>query len=312
MPSGHHHHPRRSDEEPDEVEFESYLQMERTLRHIRRLTGKRDFPDAESAAAFLETLSEKDLKKAAAELSSDPRGMAQEFAYEAMETEDEEESLEFANKALELDPQCVDAMLVVAESTAESQEEMIELMGKAVDAGAKNVQELEGRPRNAFWDVVELSPYLRALHRTADLLRLAGRTEEAVGRLETMLKLDPDDNHGARDLLLGCYLLQRDLPRARGLLQQFADDRSAPMLWSATLERFLARDRKGASAALRAARDENKYVEDYLALRKAPEGEPPGQYESGDENEALYCVDAIGMAWMHYPEAVEWLVESTR
>ncbi len=312
MPSPPHDDPPHSGEEPEEVEFESYLQMERTLRHIRRLTGTRDFPDAESAAAFLGTLAEKDLKKAAQELSQDPRGMAQEFAYEAMETEEDSEALEFANKALELDPHCVDAMLVHAECTANSDEEMLALVTKAVEAGAEDVKEIEARPRNQLWDVVELSPYLRALHRMADLLRLAGRTGEAIERLETMLKLDPEDNQGARDLLLGCYLLEGNLPRVRGILEKFVDDRSAPMLWGAALERFLARDRRGAAEALGTARAQNRYVEDYLALRKTPEGNPHGDYEPGDETEALHCVDVVGMAWLHYPDAIEWLAKATR
>jgi len=40
----------------------------------------------------------------------------------------------------------------------------------------------------------------------AQLLRGAGRAEDAICHFEALLELNPNDNQGVRDILLGCYL----------------------------------------------------------------------------------------------------------
>ncbi|HEX5659274.1 MAG TPA: hypothetical protein VFX59_18900, partial [Polyangiales bacterium] len=51
------------------------------------------------------------------------------------------------------------------------------------------------------WGIPEARPYLRARLGLANSLWSAGRREEAIGHLQEMLRLTPDDNQGVRYLI---------------------------------------------------------------------------------------------------------------
>ena len=90
-----------------------------------------------------------------------------------------------------------------------------------------------------------------------------------------MLELNPNDNQGVRDPLLGLYLTAGDLKGAGRLLKKYEDDALANFAWGRVLERFLAGDRAGAKAALEIARAANGHVELYMTIRKPLPEEAP-------------------------------------
>ena len=124
-----------------------------------------------------------------------------------------------------------------------------------------------------------------------------------------MLELNPNDNQGVRDPLLGLYLETGDLRGARELLDKFKEDASANFAWARVLERFLAGKRDEARAALKKARRTNRHVELYLAVRKTLPKHPPEMYSPGSEEEAALCVGYLSGAWAAHKEAVFWLLD---
>src|SRR5439155_1134639 len=87
----------------------------------------------------------------------------------------------------------------------------------------QSVEESKGH----FWGMLEARPYMRARQQLADLLLDAGRVSEAIGHFEALLALNPNDNQGVRDILLGCYLAGDDLDGARRLLRVYDEDAGA-------------------------------------------------------------------------------------
>src|SRR5947209_27138 len=72
----------------------------------------------------------------------------------------------------------------------------------------------------------------------AHALWTAGRREEAVGHLQDMLRLNPNDNQGVRYTLAGFLLfLDRDDDLAR-LLRQYPDEASAAWAYTKALLAF--------------------------------------------------------------------------
>jgi tetratricopeptide (TPR) repeat protein len=240
---------------------------------------------------------------------ADARAQAQDFAFSAMEAESEAQARKLAKRALKLDPDCVDAMVMV-DLDARSPRTMIEGLQKAVAAGerslgAKFIDENEGH----FWLLLETRPYMRALEALAECCRGEGINLDAIKTYEKMLRLNPNDNQGVRDPLLGLYLETGDLNAAALLLTQYKDDASANFAWARVLERFLAGDRDGAAAALKKARKANQHVELYLTAQKPLPTEPPEMYSPGSEEEAVLCLGYLSGAVAEHRELASWLFD---
>ena len=241
----------------------------------------------------------------------DPEFDPQQLAYDAFEARDAgniQQAVEFAVKAVELNPDCVDARMLLAQIDPRNDDTQIEEMAEVVERGAAALgkrffKENEGW----FWGLLETRPYMRARAYLAELLAEAGRRDEAITHYEEMLQLNPNDNQGLRYILLGHYLVIGRADGARRLFEQYPDEGSAMFAWSRVLERFLAEDLDGASTALQAAHASNRHVETYLTGKKKLPKESPGYYSPGEETEAVVCMIEIGEAWRRQPAAIEWL-----
>lgn len=240
----------------------------------------------------------------------DARYAAQELALDAMEARTEAEARKLAKRALRLDPDCVDALLVMTDLDARNPRQLIEGLQKAVAAGERSlgrnfIEENTGH----FWMLLDTRPYMRALQVLGDALRGEGINLDAIKVFERMLELNPNDNQGVRDPLLGLYLQTGDLKGAGRLLKKYKDDASANFAWGRVLERFLAGDEKGAMAALKAARKANRHLELFLTARKSLPEDLPEMYSPGSEEEAVLCLGSLGAAWVQHEEACSWFFD---
>jgi hypothetical protein len=150
---------------------------------------------------------------------------------------------------------------------------------------------------------------MRALAQLAGLLRGVGLSAEAIKHYENMLALNPNDNQGVRDPLLGLYLATDHLEGACKLLKDYEEDSSANFAWGRVLERFLSEDLPGAATKLKIARQENRFVEVYLSGQKGIPKRLPAMYSPGSDEEAILVLDNISFAWAEHKEAVFWLME---
>jgi tetratricopeptide (TPR) repeat protein len=237
------------------------------------------------------------------------REQAQELAYDALEAPSPGKATELARRALALDPECVDALNVLALNAARSRQEQIELLEQAVAAAERNL----GGPlyfaenRGHFWGLLETRPYMRARAALADVLRGEGRLKEAIGHYEALLELNPNDNQGIRDVLLGCCFRADDREGVGRLLEQYEGDGSAIFAYGHVLERFLAGDREGAARARHEAHANNPHVEAYLTGQKHLPRYLPDYYVWGEETEAIHCAVYLLEAWERQAQAVAWL-----
>jgi len=288
----------------------SRLVTEKIMSDVHRVMQVQEFQSIEEANTFLARLAGPSLKEALKKAPTlSPQQEAQELAYRAMEAPTRTRALPLAQKALAKDPDCVDALVTLAAASARSVEDLIAGLEKAVEAGERSLgaQYFEEN-KGHFWGMLETRPYMRARQQLADLLLDAGRVCEAIGHFEALLDLNPNDNQGVRDILLGCYLAGDDLDGARRLLRVYDEEASAVFAWGRTLERVLSGDFKGAEHALKYARSHNRFVELYLTGKKKLPRAMPDSYSFGSEEEALICMETMGDAWAAHPEALIWLL----
>lgn len=236
-----------------------------------------------------------------------PRDRARELAFDALEATDPAAAADLARRALALDPDCSDALYVLA-LDARTPAERLRLLEQAIAAAERTLggQYIEAN-RGHVWGLLETRPYMRARAALADVLRGEGRVDEAARHYAALLDLNPNDNQGLRDVLLGLYLRAGDLAGAGGLLVRYDEDPGAVFGYGRVLERFLSGDPAGAADALREARRWNPHVEAYLTGRKRLPAVQPAYCSPGDENEAVHCAAQLLDAWARHPEAVAWL-----
>lgn len=75
-----------------------------------------------------------------------------------------------------------------------------------------------------FWGILESRPFMRALHGLGLTAGKQGRFKEAIGIFKRMLKLNPNDNQGARYLIGSLYHQCGDLEKAIWWYKRNGDD----------------------------------------------------------------------------------------
>jgi hypothetical protein len=150
--------------------------------------------------------------------------------------------------------------------------------------------------------------YMVAREGVAHCLAQMGRAEEAAAHCMGMLRLDPDDYHGVRYLLVTLLLQMNRHEELGELLVEFAVDESAHLEYARAL---LAYREEGesprADQLLARAVAGNPYVPDYLLGQKPFPDSLPEYAVAGGESEAISCaVDSRGV-WLDWPGAITWL-----
>lgn len=280
------------------------------MRFLNKELGPNELIMPEDLNAMAASLASPQASDRLSDEEADARAEAQQIAFDAMEAESEAQARKLAKRALRLDPDCVDALLVMADLDAQGPREMIEGLQKAVAAGERSlgaqfIDENEGH----FWLLLETRPYMRALAALGNALSAQGIRHDAASIYEKMLDLNPNDNQGVREPLLGIYLATGDLNGAALLFKKYKEDASATFTWARVLERLLAGDCARASAALAKARKINRHVELYLTAQKPLPPEPPEMYSPGSEEEAVLCLSYLSGAWAEHKEATRWLFD---
>jgi len=236
---------------------------------------------------------------------------AQQVMYDAWEATEPKRRIALARKALAISGDCADAYVLLAEEVRDRHEAR-QLLEQGVAAGERALgQGFFEENVGHFWGLLETRPYMRARCSLAQILWDAGEREVAVTHYQELLRLNPNDNQGVRDLLLPCLLeLGRD-KEAEGLVAAFEEDGTAMMSYSRALLAFRRDgDCSESRSLLRAAIKENRHVPTFLLGRKRLPKSIPDYHGFGDENEAIcYLVDGANN-WRATPGALDWLASS--
>lgn len=289
----------------------SRFATERVNRKIAKLVEGESFRDMDELDRFITRAMEEGTLDAA---SSGPAGMddpdeqAQELAFQAMEEPDDRKALSLARRALKLDPESVDARSVEIQITMDDPQERVRAYKSLLERARKDMgKQFFEENKGQFWGVVNTRPFMRALEYLADLLVSQERFEEAIAVYEEMIELNPEDNQGARDSLLGLYLGEGDVLRARSLLNRYHEDDLAVFSWGSAIERFLSGDLPEARDALKKAVRANAFVLAIMAgIEEMPE-DYDGGFSPGDINEAWYCLMELGPVWEKQPDVLTWI-----
>ena len=141
--------------------------------------------------------------------------------------------IEYLRKALELEPDNVDAQLQLIVHTMEHKvDEQIPALQKLMETAAKQL-EPDGYFKEAvgaFWEIFETRPYMRVCYTYFDALISCGIMHRAIDEGQRLLELCENDNLGVRYQLMHLYAYMEDELHALALHKQFDSYEETQML----------------------------------------------------------------------------------
>jgi tetratricopeptide (TPR) repeat protein len=250
-----------------------------------------------------------DLDDDVPDATTDPREAAQALAYEAMDARGRRRR-SLARQALDLWPECVDALSVLADDETDL-ESAIVAFERAVAAGEKELgPDFFAHNKGHFWGLIETRPYMRARMSLAQCLWLDGRHDEAIAHYRQLIELNPDDNQGVRTMLTPALIEIGELEAAEELLMRYKETYSAAWHYTWALLTFLRHGRgQLASRRLTEAFKFNPHLPDLLLERTPHPDEPPLYYKPKEPSEANTAFFSINRTWKKHPEAIDWLTQ---
>lgn len=239
---------------------------------------------------------------------------AQELMYQAWESNDPIERIELAEQALQESADCADAWVLLAEESADSLSQAQTYYQKGVEAGERTLgKQAFEQDKGHFWGLLETRPYMRARFGLAQCLWEKGDRDAAIGHYQEMLELNPNDNQGARHVLLGCLLDEKRHKEAEKLIQAYPEDWSAVWKYARALLAFRhEQDTDNSRGYRKQALESNKHVPAYLSGKRKMPKYPPDYVGIGDKDEAVAYVFDNRRAWLDTPGAIPWLLKGKR
>jgi tetratricopeptide (TPR) repeat protein len=235
------------------------------------------------------------------------KGRAQQLVYDAMKETGPFYRSKLAHEALSLDPNCVDAYVILA-NVANTNEEAMMFSKKGMEIGEKELGKAFFKDNKGhFWGLLETRPYMRAKAAYADAVHQLGNTMAAIREYEQLLELNPNDNQGIRYVLFGAYLEEGKWDAAARLLKRYEEETATGLYNKLLLELLKNGFTANAAKLLKEAKKANPYVIPYLSgKKKIPMYRPEG-FRVGDESEAIIYADDNFQLWNKIEGLQKWL-----
>lgn len=253
----------------------------------------------------------------AREFIRSPKEQAEDFAYQAYSVKTPKQRILLAQKALELDPDCCEAYLVLEQELAEDPIESIQYYDKAIAAAKRSLGE-DFFKENAghFWGIHETRPFMRAQLYKAQSLWQIRRQSEAIDICWELLELNPNDNQGSRYILFDFLLTDNRLSDIEKLLKKFPDDGTAHWEYNLALYFFkkFGPESDKTINQIKAAVKSNPFIEKYLTGKLKEPKQSPGSFSLGSKEEAICYFQDSAIPWINTSSALEWLstIESNK
>jgi len=236
---------------------------------------------------------------------------AQDKMYDAWAETSPRRRVRLAKEALKISPDCADAYVLLAEQTAKTVEEALDLYQAGVAAGERSLgEDTFEKATGHFWDIIETRPYLRALLGLAQAHIELGNTGEGIAALRRIIELNPNDNQGARYELLSVLLETGETAEVHKLLRRYKDDITSAWAYGRALVTFLEHgNTRHSRANLQDALHRNIYFPSYLLGALPLPNNHPEYMEIGEPSEGRNLYYVQGPAWAAHEKAIEWLVD---
>lgn len=239
----------------------------------------------------------------------------------AEETRNKTKAKQYIRKALELEPDNLDAVSASIDADDGTSWEIFQRLSEAVKNGTKQMVEKGFMDKNSigdFWGILETRPYMRLLDRYMQFATEAGMLGLAASVCEEMIRLSANDNLGIRYRLMHIYAFLEQEKPALKLYKKYDGHEETQMLLPLSILYFKKEDFDKAEEYLKRLCTVNKDTKKFF---RAVEKDKLGNYaeEINDYGYRPYTIQELIVELMEnsflfrtIPLYMEWAYETTR
>ena len=239
-------------------------ETERVFRELHKALEGKDFKSEAEINEFMNEF----MQTHNASLGKKKGNDAYDYLEMAQTTLDVKEAIRYAQKALKLDPYCLDAELIIAQAKSGDMEELKKNMEKVIRKGEEQLAQREiskEADAGSFYGLFETRPYMRVRKEYLELLITQGRYRRAIREAEELIRLNENDNLGVRYILMALYAYFEEEENIKALFDKYPEDSAFMLLPLIALYYKMENDKKMKSY-IRKLKNKNPQLQEALEM----------------------------------------------
>lgn len=214
-------------------------------------------------------------------------------AYELLEkaenAKSKKQAMKYAKEAYDLCPDCFDALLFQVDLEDNPLKRMA-LLDEGLEFEKDRLEDEEYFNKENighFYSIFETRPYIRGLFSKADYLVLDGKIKQARDVCKEILRLNENDNMGARYFLMAIYAFLEEEKDMLKLFEKYPEE-NLVMLFPLFILYYKQENNEKAKEFLNRINKANPdFIKFFKGTMKANEKVPDGYYSKGDSSEII-------------------------
>jgi len=239
-------------------------------------------------------------------------------AYELLERAENAKSktqaLKLAREAYDMCPDCFDALLFQVD-LEENSIKRENLLNEGLEFEKDRLEDegyFEKDNIGHFYGIFETRPYIRGLCRKADYLLEDGKVGQARDVCLEILRLNENDNTGARYLLMAIYAYLENEKEMLKLYKKYPEEDLEMLFPQFVLYYKLGKNKEAIEMLNRINKTNPHFVKFFKGTIKKNENIPYGHYSMGDSSEVIMYFERYIFLVMTLPNIDEFVLEYSK
>ena len=249
------------------------------------------------------------------EYENTPLDEAYELLEEAENAKTIKDAKRLAKKAFETSNACFDAKLFLADIEDNSIKSR-KILNEGLEFEKKRLEQegfFDKENIGSFYGLYETRPYIRGLYTKARNLSNEGKYKKAIDVCKEILRLNENDNTGARYLLMALYAVIEDEKAILDLYKKYNEEINLEMLFPLFVLYYKKEDDGNAKKYLDMINKNNKhFIKFFKETIKLEEDSMPGYYSRGNASEVLMYMREYFFLVCTLSNIDDYIIENTK
>ena len=249
------------------------------------------------------------------EYENTPLDEAYELLEEAENAKTIKDAKRLAKKAFETSNACFDAKLFLAD-IEENSLKSNKIINEGLEFEKKRLEQegyFDKENIGSFYGIFETRPYIRGLYTKACNLSNEGKYKKAIEVCKEILRLNENDNTGARYLLMALYAVIEDEKAMLDLYKKYNEEINLEMLFPLFVLYYKKEDDGNAKKYLDMINKNNKhFIKFFKETIKLEEDSMPGYYSRGNASEVLMYMREYFFLVCTLSNIDDYIIENTK
>lgn len=246
------------------------------------------------------------------EYKNTPLDDAYEILEEAQNARNEKEAIKLAKKAYEKSSECFDAILFQCD-LEENGIKRMKLLDEGLEFEKNRLTKekyFDKENMGHFYGIFETRPYIRGLVIKIEYLLEEGKLRQAANVCKEVLRLNENDNLGARYLLMAIYATLEEEKDMLDLYKKYPEEDLEMLFPLFAIYYKTGNDKKAKDYLNRIDKCNSNFVKYFKGIIKQSEKVRPGYYSRGDSSEIFMYLERYDYLLITMPRLHEYVIEN--